>query len=64
MSSVLQQFLVGKEEHGNFRVCGREFLQDEDFGVHDTAKDTEYNQSLMTRNMVGHARVLQMRYVN
>ena len=38
MNSVLQQFLVGKEEHGNFRFCGREFRQDEDFGIHVTAK--------------------------
>ena len=31
MNSALQQFLVGKEEHGNFRFCGKEFQQDEDF---------------------------------
>ena len=39
MNSVLQQFLVGKEEHGNFRVCGKEFRQNEDFRFHVTAKD-------------------------
>ena len=39
MNSVLQQFLVGKEEHGTFRFCGEEFRQYEDFGVHVTAKD-------------------------
>ena len=39
MNSVLQQFLVGKEDHGNFRFCGKEFRQDEDFGIHVTAKD-------------------------
>ena len=38
-NSVLQQFLVGKEEHGTFRFCGKEFRQDEDFGIHVTAKD-------------------------
>ena len=27
MNSVLQQFLVGKEEHGTFRFCGKEFRQ-------------------------------------
>ena len=39
MNSVLQQFLVGKEEHCTFRFCGKEFEQDEDFGIHVTAKD-------------------------
>ena len=29
----------GKEEHGIFRFCGKEFRQDEDFGIHVTAKD-------------------------
>ena len=38
-NSVLQQFSVGKEEHGSFRFCGKEFRQDEDFGIHVTAKD-------------------------
>ena len=38
-NSVLQQFLVGQEEHGTFRFCGKEFRQDEDFGIHVTAKD-------------------------
>ena len=37
MNSVLQQFLVGKEKHGAFRFCGKEFRQD--FGIHATAKD-------------------------
>ena len=39
MNSVLQQFLVGKQEHGHFRFCGKEFRQDEDLGIHVTAKD-------------------------
>ena len=39
MNSVLQQFLVGKEEHNTFRFCGKEFQQDEDFGIRVTAKD-------------------------
>ena len=39
MNSVLQQFLVGKEKQGTFRFCGKEFRQDEDFGIHITAKD-------------------------
>ena len=39
MNSVLQQFLVGKEEYGTFRFCGKEFRQDEDLGIHVTAKD-------------------------
>ena len=39
MKSVLQHFLVGKEEHGTFRFCGKEFRQDEDFGIHVTAKN-------------------------
>ena len=38
MSSVLQPLLVGKEEHGTFRFCGKEFRH-EDFGIHVTAKD-------------------------
>ena len=38
MNSVLQQFLVGKEEHGIFRFCGKEFRQNLDFGMHVTAK--------------------------
>ena len=39
MNSVLQQFLTGKEEHSTFRSCGKEFRQDEDFGIHVKAKD-------------------------
>ena len=39
MNSVLQQFLVCKEEHGTLRSCGKEFRQDEDSGIHVTAKD-------------------------
>ena len=47
MNSVLQQFLVGKEEHGIFRLCGKEFRQDEDFGLHVTAKgNTERAQPI------------------
>ena len=38
-NSVLQQFLVGKEEHNTFRCCGKEFQQNEDFGIRVTAKD-------------------------
>ena len=40
MNSVLSHFLVGKEEHGTFRFCGKEFRQDEDFRIHVTAKDS------------------------
>ena len=39
MNYVLQLFLVGTEEHGTFSICGKEFRQDEDFGIHVTAKD-------------------------
>ena len=39
MTSVLQQFFVGKEEHSTLRSCWKEFRQDEDFGIHVTAKD-------------------------
>ena len=39
MNSVLQRFLVGKEEHGTFRFCGKEFRQDEYFGIHVTTTD-------------------------
>ena len=35
----MQQLFVGKEEHGTFRFCGKEFRQDEDFGTHVTAKN-------------------------
>ena len=38
-NSVLRHFWVGKEEHGTFRFYGKEFRQDEDFGIHVTAKD-------------------------
>ena len=38
-NSVLQQFLVGKEEHNTFRFCGKEFQQDEHFGIRVTAED-------------------------
>ena len=37
--SVTKKNLVGKQEHGNFRFCGKEFRQDEDLGIHVTAKD-------------------------
>ena len=40
MNSVLQQCLVGKEEYGTFRFCGKEFRQDEDLGMHVTAHST------------------------
>ena len=40
MNSVLQHFLVGKEAHNSFRFCGKEFEQDEDFGIRVTAKDS------------------------
>ena len=36
---VLQQLLVVKEEHDSFRFGGKEFQQDEDFGIRVTAKD-------------------------
>ena len=37
MNSVLQQVLVGKEEHKS--LCRKEFQQDDVFGVRVTAKD-------------------------
>ena len=44
MNFVLQQFLVGKEEHG---TCGKEFRQDDDSGIHVTAEDnTEQEQPI------------------
>ena len=44
---VLQEFLVVKEEHNPFRLCGKEIQQDEDFGIRVTAKDnTERVQSI------------------
>ena len=39
MNSVLQQFLVGKEEHKFFRFCGKEFQQNEDVSIRVTAKN-------------------------
>ena len=39
INSLLQQFLLGKEEHSTSRYCGKRFRQDEDFGLHVTAKD-------------------------
>ena len=57
MNSVLQHFLVGKEEHGTFRFCGKEFRQDEDFGIHVTAKDnTERAQPITHAAKQGLAR--------
>ena len=38
-NSVLQQFLVGKEEHFTFSCVWKEIGQDEGFGIHVTAKD-------------------------
>ena len=39
MNSVLQQFLIAKEEHNSFRSFGTELQQDEDFGFRVTSKD-------------------------
>ena len=50
-NSVLQQFLVGKEERGIFRFCGKEFRQDEDFGIHVTAKDNTERIQPITYDM-------------
>ena len=50
-NSVLQQFLVGKEEHGIFRFCEKEFPQDEDFGIHVTAKDNTERVQPITYDM-------------
>ena len=52
-NSVLQQFLVGNEEHGTFRFCGKKCRQDEDFGFMSRLQTTlsDYKQSLSTRNM-------------
>ena len=50
MNSVLRQFLVG-EEHGTLRFCGKEFRQDEDFGIHVTAKDNTERVQPITYDM-------------
>ena len=36
---MLQQLLVVKEEHDSLRFGGKEYQQDEDFGIRVTAKD-------------------------
>ena len=51
MNSAKQQILVGKEEHGTFRFCGKEFRQDEDFGIHVTAKDNTERVQPITHNV-------------
>ena len=59
MNSVLHQFLVEKEEHGTFRVCGKDFRQDEDFGIHVTAKDNSARVQPITydvKDTKGHRR--------
>ena len=45
---MFRQFLVGKEEHGSFRFCKKEFRQDEDFGIRVTAKDNTERIQLIT----------------
>ena len=49
-NSVLQQLLVGKQEHGTFQVLREKgFEQDEDFGIRVTAKD---NAGASTTNYI------------
>ena len=42
--------MVGKEEHGTFRFCGKEFHDMKTLALTSQPKTTliEYNQSLMT----------------
>ena len=51
MNSVLQQFLVGKEERSTFRFCGKGLQQDEDFGIHVTTKDNTERVQPITYNV-------------
>ena len=51
MNSVLQQFLVGKEEHGTFSFCRKEFRQDENYGIFVTAKDNTERVQPITHDM-------------
>ena len=51
MNSVSQQFLDGKEERGIFGLCGKEFRQDEDFGIHVAAKDNTERVQPITFDM-------------
>ena len=37
--NILKEFSVGKEEMNEFRFCGKEIVQHEDFGIRVTAKD-------------------------
>ena len=50
-NSVLQQFLVGTEERGIIRFCGKEIRQDEDFGIQVTAKDNTERVQPITYDM-------------
>ena len=50
MSSVLQQLLVGKEEHNNFRFLRKRIPTDEDFGIHATAKENTERVQPITHN--------------
>ena len=56
MNSVLQQFLVGKEQHGTFRFCGENSDKMRTLVFMSRLKTTlsEHNQSLSTRNMACH----------
>ena len=49
-NSVLQQFLVGKEEFGNFSSCGKDFRQEEDLGIHVTARNNTERVQPITYN--------------
>ena len=51
INSVLQQFLIGEEEHNIFRFCRKEFRHDEDFGIHVTAKDNTERVQPITYDM-------------
>ena len=39
VKEILKHFSIGKEEIANFRYCGKEITQYEDFSIKVTAKD-------------------------
>ena len=51
-TSVLQQFLVVEEEDDTFRFFGKLFRQDEDFGIHVTAKDNTERVQPITHDAI------------
>ena len=39
VNNIIKHFSVDKEETGEFRFCGKEVVQEDDFGIRVTAKD-------------------------